>query len=213
MNQHKRRKFLSYLAAVPFIGSAFSCDEKPIKKTKVEEVHLVKKPEAMELSRSMKKDQVFAMLDQRVSFIMLKSHNCAQSAFYSLSEQFGLGGNEILKALTPLPGLAERGQTCGAITGTLMAMGLIYGKDRLDDWDTYRSSLTPTNKFCRRFEEEMGTTQCCQIQERAFGRSFNLMDPEELKEFQRAGATSKCSTVVQKACRLAAEIILEHNKA
>jgi len=164
----------------------------------------------MELSRSMSKEQLHVMLDQRVSVIMGMSHNCAQSTFYVLSEQFGLGGDDILKALTPLPGMAERGETCGAMTGALMAMGLVFGRDNLEDWEKYRSSLNPTNKFCKQFEKELGSTQCCLIQERAFGKSFNLMEPEDLKEFQRAGATGKCTKVVQKACRLAADIILDH---
>lgn len=213
MDHQKRRHFLKYLAAIPLVSTMFSCENKTNSSRRTKKRILEENPDAMEASHAMKKDQVYAMLDQRVDQIMARSHNCAQSTFYSLSEQFGLGGDEVLKALTPLPGLAERGQTCGAITGALMAMGLIYGRDRLDDWEKYRSSLVPTNKFCHRFEEEMGTTQCCQIQERAFGKSFNLMDPEELKEFQRAGATVKCTKVVQKACRLAAEIILDRTTA
>jgi len=210
MNNLRRRNFLKYAAALSFIGALFSCDERP-KSTQSRQIKTLKKdPESMKLSRSMKKEQVYTMLDQRAQSVMEKSHNCAQSTFFALSEQFGLGGDDVLKALTPLPGMAERGETCGAMTGALMAMGLIYGRDHLDDWDKYRSSLIPTNKFCQQFEKEMGTTLCCQIQERAFGQSFNLMDPEQLKEFQRAGATAKCSQVVQKACRLAAEIILEN---
>ena len=209
MNLFKRRNFLKYVTAIPFIGAFTSCDEKPQKQQKPSSSNLVKNHEAMELSKSMSKEQVFSMLDQRVILAMEKSHNCAQSTFFALSEQFGLGGDDVLKALTPLPGIAERGETCGAITGALMAMGLIYGRDRLDDWEKYRSSLIPTNEFCQQFEKEMGSTLCHQIQDRSFGKSFNLMDPKDLKEFQRAGATSKCSRVVQKASRIAAEIILE----
>ena len=95
------------------------------------------------------------------------------------------------------------------LKGSFYDMGLIYGRDRLDDWEKYRSSLIPTNEFCRQFEQELGSTLCHQIQDRAFGKSYNLMDPKDLKEFQRAGATSKCTRVVQKASRLAAEIILK----
>ena len=211
MDPLKRRKFLKYIASIPFIGAVITCKEKksPVHVSGFQ--NLSENPESMELSRKMTKEQVFAMLDQRVNMTMEKSHNCAQSTFFALSEQFGLGGNDVLKALTPLPGVAERGETCGAITGALMAMGLIYGRDRLDDWEKYRSSLIPTNKFCDRFEKELGSTLCCKIQEQAFGKSFNLMDPEELKEFQRAGATTKCSAVVRKATHIAAEIILSED--
>ena len=211
MKHINRRFFFKYAAAVPAFGVFFSCDEKTKTNSPPSSKNLSKDPEAMELSRSMDKKQVFSMLDQRVAQTMEISHNCAQSTFYALSEQFGLGGDDVLKALTPLPGIAERGQTCGAITGALMAMGLIYGREQLDDWEKYRKSLIPTNKFCENFENDMGTTQCCEIQDRAFGQSYNLMDPDQLKEFQHAGATTKCTKVVQKACRFAAEIILENN--
>lgn len=209
MDTEKRRKFLKSLATIPFFGAVLSCEPESNASRQNDNQVLKKDPQAMELSKAMDKEQVKVMLDQRVAQVMEKSHNCAQSTFYALSEQFGLGGDDVLKALTPLPGIAERGETCGAITGALMAMGMIYGRDQLDDWEKYRSSLVPTNAFCEKFESEMGTTSCCEIQEKAFGTSFNLMDPEQLQEFQRAGATTKCTKVVQKACRLAAEIILE----
>ena len=209
MRPFKRRNFLGYLTALPFVGTFTSCKKDQHEKNLGQDQQLVKDGQALELSRSMSKEQLHAMLDQRVNMLMEKSHNCAQSSYFVLSEQFGLGGDDILKALTPLPGMAERGETCGALTGALMAMGMIYGRENLEDWEKYRSSLIPTNKFCSRFQEELGSTLCCQIQERAFGKSFNLMDPEQLREFQKAGATGRCSRVVQKACRLAADIILE----
>lgn len=94
-------------------------------------------------NREMPRDLVFKMLDQKVNHYMQISYNCAQSSYLALEEQFGLKGDEVLKALTPLPGIAERGETCGAVLGPLMIFGLIYGRDknRLDDWNIYRDSL------------------------------------------------------------------------
>jgi hypothetical protein len=129
----------------------------------------------------------------------------------ALKEQFGLGGEQVVKALTPMPGIAERGETCGALTGPLMAMGLIYGRDihQLDNWDSYQESLVPAGRFCEAFEQEFGTTLCHEVQEGQFGRCYRLTDPGELQEFQNDGATEKCSEVVRKAVRLAAGIILD----
>jgi len=210
MRPFKRRRFLSYFSALPILCLITSCKKEPAASNTADKQRLLKDPKLMELSRTMTKDQLHMMLAQRVKAIMSKSHNCAQSTFYALSEQFGLGGDDVLKALTPLPGLAERGETCGAVTGALMAMGLIYGRDNLEDWKKYRSSLVPTNTFCQKFQEELGSSLCCQIQERAFGKCYNLMDPEQLKDFQRADATSRCTRVVQKACRIAADIIVKN---
>jgi C_GCAxxG_C_C family probable redox protein len=211
MKSLKRRNFLKYTISIPALYTFLSCGRTGKKATQNPALAtgpLIKDSKAMALSRSMTKEQVFTMLDGRVQIAMEQLHNCAQSTFYSLSEQFGLGGNDVLKALTPLPGVAERGETCGAVTGALMAMGLVYGRDQMNDWEKYRASLVPTSQFCEQFESELGSTLCCKIQERAFGQSYNLMDPKELRAFQTAGATGKCTKVVQKACRLAAEIIL-----
>ena len=163
------------------------------------------------LNRQMPRDLVMKMLDQKVDQYMKLSHHCAQSSFLALKEQFGLHGDHVIKALTPMPGIAERGETCGAVTGPLMAMGLIYGRDlhHLDDWDTYQESLIPTGAFCEQFEKEFGTTLCSEVQEVKFGRCFRLTDPGELQDFQNAGATEKCSAVVKSAVHMAAEIILE----
>jgi C_GCAxxG_C_C family probable redox protein len=167
--------------------------------------------EELAKNRLMPRDLVMKMLDQKVDQYMQRSHHCAQSSFLALKKQFGLEGEQVFRALTPLPGIAERGETCGAITGPLMAMGLIYGRgiQQMEDWDTYQASLVPAGKFCDRFEQEFGTTLCHKVQEGEFGRCYHLTDPKELQDFQNAGATEKCSAVVRSAVRMAAEIILE----
>jgi C_GCAxxG_C_C family probable redox protein len=162
-------------------------------------------------NREMPRDLVFKLLDQKVDHYMEISYNCAQSSYLALEEQFGLKGDEVLKALTPLPGIAERGETCGAVLGPLMVFGLIYGrgKTRLNDWNIYRDSLVPSGKFCQLFEQGYGSTMCRDIQKDIFGKSFDLTDPEDLREFQEAEVTNRCSSVVRKAVRIAAEIILD----
>ena len=168
-------------------------------------------PEELALNRQMPRDLVIKMLDQKVDQYMQRSHHCAQSSFLALNDQLGLQGDQVVKALTPMPGIAERGETCGAVTGPMMAMGLIYGRSmlQLDDWDRYQKCLIPTGHFCEQFEKEFGTTLCNKVQELKFGRCYQLTDPAELAEFQNAGATEKCSEVVRKAVQLAAGIILD----
>ena len=162
-------------------------------------------------NRKMPRDLVMKLLDQKAGQYMHISFNCAQSTFLALQEQFGLPGDDILKALTPLTGIAERGETCGAVTGALMVFGLLYGrgKTRLSDWESYRASLVPSGKFCEQFEKKYGSTMCCKIQEKRFGRCFRLTRSSDLKAFQAEGATDKCSLVVQDAVKMAANIILD----
>ena len=208
-----RRDFVSRITlgtlSVLTLGA---CNSRENRKTGSEDhQHGTNFGEELAKNRKMPRDLVMKMLDQKVDQYMQRSHHCAQSSFMALKEQFGLEGDQVFRALTPLPGIAERGETCGAVTGPLMAMGLIYGRDiqQMEDWDTYQESLVPAGRFCDRFEDEFGTTLCHEVQETKFGRCYRLTDPDELQDFQNAGATEKCSAVVRSAVRMAAEIILE----
>jgi C_GCAxxG_C_C family probable redox protein len=152
---------------------------------------------------------VLELLDGKADNLMRACHNCAQASFLALHEIFGVGDTSLAKALTPLPGIAERGETCGAVIGSLLAVGFVYGRDRLDDWAGWRASLVPARKFCELFEKELGSTQCGDIVEKLFGRRYNLADPADLGRFQEAGPAEKCGGVVRKAVRIAAELILD----
>ena len=79
--------------------------------------------------------------EDRLSALALKvgdtlalSGNCAQTSFAVLQQEFDLEGGTILKALTPFPGIALRGETCGAVVGCLMAIDLVYGGEKIEDW-------------------------------------------------------------------------------
>lgn len=209
----KRREFARRIGlstlSVATLGACVS-QEKP-KKAELSKTDQETFQEALDKCRLMPPDLVKQMLDQKVDQYMQRSHHCAQSSFMALKEQFELEGDQVFKALTPLPGIAERGETCGALTGPLMVMGLIYGRgvQQMENWDKYQSSLVPAGKFCDQFEREFGTTLCHQVQEGKFGRCYKLTDPQELQDFQNDGATEKCSEVVRSAVHMAAEIILD----
>ena len=155
--------------------------------------------------------EIYQRLESKVEETLSTCGNCAQTTFLSLQEEFDLEGDEILKALTPFPGIALRGETCGAITGGLMILGLVHGrdKDNLNNWQAYIDSLPPSRRFCRRFEDELGSTMCAEIIEDKFGRKFDLADPVEAMEWFQCGALEKCGQVINKGVHLVAEIILE----
>ncbi len=146
-------------------------------------------------------------LAQRVMDILARSNNCAQTSFAVLQEEFRLDGAQILKALTPFPGIALRGETCGAVAGCLMAIGLVYGRDNLEDWKGYIASLPPSRRFCRRFEEQNGSTACSSILEARLGRRFNLADQGESLQYVEAGGPKVCGDIITNAVQIAAEII------
>ena len=139
--------------------------------------------------------------------ILMESGNCAQTSFAILQDEFDLDGDRILRALTPFPGIALRGETCGAVIGSLMALGLEFGRDDLSDWRGYIGSLPSARRFCMRFEEENGSTNCATILEDKLGRNYDLADRTEALEYASSGGPEACSEVVASAVMIASEAI------
>jgi len=131
-------------------------------------------------------------LTRMVNDTLDKSKNCAQTSFAVLQHEFDLDGGPILKALTPFPGIALRGETCGAVIGCLMAIGMVYGRDNLDDWKGYLASLPPSRRFCRRFEEEQGSTACADLLEINFGHRYDLANRVDILKYAARGGKKAC---------------------
>lgn len=64
-------------------------------------------------------------------------------------------------------------------------------------------------KFYKRFEEELGSMKCLEIQAKLLGKSFNLEDRDESQKFEHEGGREACSKCMGKAARLAAETLME----
>lgn len=146
-------------------------------------------------------------LAQRARESLALSGNCAQTSFAVLQQEFNLEGGAVLKALTPFPGIALRGETCGAVVGCLMAIGLVFGRDNLNDRKAYIASLPASRKFCQRFEEAHGSTACGSLLEAKLGRRFNLADHDGSLEYVAAGGPQTCGEIVASAVQIAAELI------
>jgi len=140
-------------------------------------------------------------------------HGCSQCVLAPLQDCLRLGNRDSFKAATALAGgVARMGTTCGSLVGGIMAISLAFGREALEDAATsqgYTRAMDLGVELCLRFEKEFGSTQCREIQRSLFGRSFDLRNPRERKEFQSAGSYEKCPQVARRAAELAAEVILD----
>jgi hypothetical protein len=50
--------------------------------------------------------------------------------------------------------MAHSGNTCGALTGALMGIGMKYGRTRLDDLAAKEKTYEITNAFMKEFSKE-----------------------------------------------------------
>jgi C_GCAxxG_C_C family probable redox protein len=189
---------------------------------------------------SFSREEIMISLDKKVKKSISISGNCAQSAFLALQEQFELEDGAILKALTPFPGgIALRGDTCGVVIGCVLALGLVFGKEKMDDITGVFESLPKVREFCRQFESEMGGITCreiaksdfkkwynreefcrqfesemggitCrEIAKSDFKKWYNREDPNESWKGRNVSAIKHRTAVTQTGVRIAADIILK----
>jgi C_GCAxxG_C_C family probable redox protein len=115
----------------------------------------------------------------------------------------------VLKASTALAaGVARRGETCGALTGAIMAVGLVTGGERLDDAEGYVRAMNIAVEVFDRFKKNYGTVKCFEIQEKLFGRHYDFFNPEDAEAWYKDGGLDKCPGVCAVAARIGGEVIL-----
>jgi len=158
--------------------------------------------------------QILDRVQQRAEEYNFLTKNCAQGTALALMEEFGLGNMEIIKALTPFPGIGGTGEICGGITGSLITFGLYFGSDNILDFEAAGATIMTAQKFMAFFEDELGYLYCSDIQEKViFGRN---MDPgaseAHMEAFAQAKGFEKCGLAPGIGARLAAGFIIESMK-
>jgi hypothetical protein len=116
-----------------------------------------------------------------------------------------------------MPGIASRKETCGAVIGGLMALGLKFGSNKIENLPSQKpedkeEALRIKKKaklFCENFSKVFGSTMCGVIRPLIMGRDYNSYDPEDHKKFLNDGGAKKCRLPPEMAARIAATIILE----
>jgi C_GCAxxG_C_C family probable redox protein len=165
---------------------------------------------------------------EKIKAIREKAHanenmsGCSQAVIAALQEGLAIGDVQSLKAASAFAGgMARRGESCGALVGALMALGLEEGREKLEDLPKLQSTIADgyvlSNEFMRRLEKEWGlknplpSTLCRDIQLALYGRSWNLADSAQRTDFINSGGhgDNGCLKVCGVAAEVAAEMILK----
>jgi C_GCAxxG_C_C family probable redox protein len=136
-----------------------------------------------------------------------QSFNCSQVVFTTLAEPLGLDRSLSLKIASPFGGgIGRTGETCGAVTGALMALGFQEGffePDRQAKDRVYALA----REFMHRFQERYGALACKAL------IGVDLSTPEGVeKARQQAVFTTLCSGFISGAIEIAAEMLANEGK-
>lgn len=144
---------------------------------------------------------------QQAEEIFRHGYNCAQSVLSVFSKEFGLNRDTGLKLASPFgAGISYMQETCGAVTGALMAIGLKYGKGEngtdQDKMHTYNLS----RQFIAEFKKKHGTVCCRELLD-----ELDMSTPEGMAKIRELDLFRlRCSKFVKDAVEIAERIIETH---
>lgn len=120
----------------------------------------------------------------------LQGRNCAQCVFTTYAEEAGFDPEESDRIAACFGGGMGMGQTCGAVTGALMAIGLMGG------------GVQAATDFKQEFLARHGSCMCREL------LNYDFSDPEQRKAARESGIQLEvCPGLVESACEILDSIL------
>lgn len=130
---------------------------------------------------------------------------CAESVVLALTKAHGIESELLPKAATAFcSGMSRTCGTCGALTGAVMGISAILGRD--GSGKPYDDLYQATGTVIRKFEEEFGTRNCHEL------LGCDLGTPEGQATFKKEKLYNRCSTYTARAAELAEDILAGRTK-
>ncbi len=141
-----------------------------------------------------------ADLIKRAHEIRLNGLNCAETVVWAMGQYWnedfktsyatGLGG-----------GVARLDETCGALTGAIVALGAKVGRTDPADADKKALCYRLGQEVARQFKHEMGTTQCKDI------IGFTPVGEGIQARWTKAFQTGRCGKAIEAAIRALIRVV------
>lgn len=132
-----------------------------------------------------------------------QSFNCSQAIVSTYGPGFGLDRETALKASALFGGgIARSGETCGAVTGALMVIGLALGKPNAEDKEAVKQANRMANLFLERFRKRNFTVLCREL------LGCEVATPEGMKFLKENNLREQlCSRFVKDSAEILEELL------
>jgi C_GCAxxG_C_C family probable redox protein len=136
--------------------------------------------------------------------------SCSQAVLGAYCEQFGLDKKTAYKLSSGFGGGMHLDQTCGAVTGAIMAIGLKYGRTKpvlsaaegADDVEAKMKTAKMTNEFAKKFKARHGSISCTEL------IGCNISTQEGYEEAKKKDVFTKvCPDFVKSAAQILEEML------
>jgi len=93
-------------------------------------------------------------------------------------------------------GFGLMGSLCGVLTGSVMAIGLKFGRNDMKDRQALLTTNAKVRKFLDRFETEFGSTDCARL------AGYRIVDKEEWKKWVDSGGVKRCNAMLRRTVQI-----------
>jgi C_GCAxxG_C_C family probable redox protein len=132
-----------------------------------------------------------------------KDFNCSQSVLYCFSDILNTDKDTLLKIATGFgAGTGRTQQTCGAVNGAVMVIGLLYGRGEHDEKDKQEDVYSKVQLFLKKFQEQFSTISCFEILD-----GCNLLTEQGQTRFYSDNLIEKCNSCIFATVKILEEII------
>ena len=137
--------------------------------------------------------------------LFLKGHNCAQAVALAFCDVTELEESFTAKMASSFGGgMGRMREVCGAVSGMLMVLGLLYGYDTPGDDVSKKAQYQDIQALCAAFREETGSIVCREILKNP------PSDPTPSPRTAEYYAKRPCARMVMTAARLMDGYIAAH---
>ncbi len=100
-------------------------------------------------------------------------------------------------------GIGRKGSLCGNFTGSVMVIGMKFGRNDSKDLHSREKTYKGCYEFWHRFEKEFGSCTCYDLIQ------CHLDNEEERQKWLKAGGMEKCTEFVEKTAQILHDFINE----
>ena len=137
--------------------------------------------------------------------LFLQGYNCAQSVAVAFCDVTGLEEKEAARMASAFGGgMGRMREVCGAVSGMLMVLSLLYGYDTPGDAAAKKVLYTQVQELAGKFREENGSIVCREILKNP------PSDPNPTPRTAEFYRKRPCAKMVLTAGRLMDQFIAEH---
>ena len=130
--------------------------------------------------------------------------HCSQAVLAAFSKECGISVEQAFKLGSCFGSGMRKGEVCGACTGALMVLGLLYGQSRVGDQDERQRSNRINDLLMESFKKANGSYKCNDL------LGYDVSTPEGVQRAREDGLfTDVCPKMVASAVDILKEIIKE----